>query len=1009
MALFGNRFYNRKHEQIDVIISNDPTQPAFQYNTLDGLTYTALNLSDASPVTISQNSDDGLFSPIKSTSATIRVMSSTPLLDLYNPTNKSVSVKIVKNIASLPNNNNNLLGQVVPVLRSELRSDPTAEPTPEPRPYPGDGYHYYDSTIVIEDTQAYHYILYPLDWTELTFNYNPSNYIINSESDVTVSGTTWHCFSIKATISSPGDISVYYQFSQQYYEDNDIQPDETNEPVVWPTYVFPLDIDASAIPASSKSKPYHPGSSFWTDELFIMVNSTQQTIFQGYVTPCEYTQDYNIVDEIELECIDCLSALKNIPFDMDKNQTVKWIDIISTSLQKMGGYTSFFLPNSYDKAVVYNEGQSNEYWISHGMEGLYQQVNNFYDEDEDDTKTWYEVLEAFAKTFSLSIIPYAGFIIFLDYLNAENSYDQYVNGVYRYTYTFEEEGTISEDIEYSGNGGTMSLDTVYNKIVITSETNEIPDVSYDEEIEDKSIILSNCNPNYETDPDVNVYPSDHGYNYWRSFKEAYNKTTNLYKFVYPYNNTKVSVGNVIMWTVDTSTWNYSSAQINPRLMTGNAWTFVDMSSYRNWHTEAHNEYRHIPYQSAPVTIKHYDGGEWCVPIQNCNYDDEVPSTVNWDNMLLLKCLYTGKTYSTIPTTNQAEYRKFPMLYTTNIHTDWMTWEDTNSTRIVLNGSIARSDNPWFNTDETPYWPAFDYHYPDLQHTIRVDFVNIMLYVIGDDGRYYYLTMTELSNGTFLEQWDIRTSAINLNTMTFDEQKKYLIRVPLDGEADDPKQGTFKNIRNEVDYGWRFTKNVSGYMYSLPPQITTGKIYVVPMGDFNVKQDTGGYIWWKDLEINIVTRKDDNENPMVEDSNVVYSQVINDDYLEKNEIELTINTQQSNYPLSYSSLLSNFDDRKMQVYTKLYYNDSATDYDIEEILGNKYYAYYSQPRVILNIPIQGGQLVPFSILHENNVNKDFKVDSYEYDVKLDFNTVNFIEIPDAVTLTNVFEKYDKAKK
>ena len=149
--------------------------------------------------------------------------------------------------------------------------------------------------------------------------------------------------------------------------------------------------------------------------------------------------------------------------------------------------------------------------------------------------------------------------------------------------------------------------------------------------------------------------------------------------------------------------------------------------------------------------------------------------------------------------------------------------------------------------------------------------------------------------------------------------------------------------------------------------------------------------------------------MVEDSNVVYSQVINDDYLEKNEIELTINTQQSNYPLSYSSLLSNFDDRKMQVYTKLYYNDSATDYDIEEILGNKYYAYYSQPRVILNIPIQGGQLVPFSILHENNVNKDFKVDSYEYDVKLDFNTVNFIEIPDAVTLTNVFEKYDKAKK
>lgn len=73
-------------------------------------------------------------------------------------------------------------------------------------------------------------------------------------------------------------------------------------------------------------------SSKWNDTTIKVTNkSTNELLFDGFVTPCLYSQNFvNDVDTVSLECIDKIAALENVeytPVD-DHEQIVPVIEIL---------------------------------------------------------------------------------------------------------------------------------------------------------------------------------------------------------------------------------------------------------------------------------------------------------------------------------------------------------------------------------------------------------------------------------------------------------------------------------------------------------------------------------------------------------------------------------------------------------------------------------------------------------------------------------------------------------
>ena len=77
-------------------------------------------------------------------------------------------------------------------------------------------------------------------------------------------------------------------------------------------------------------------------------HSLNYIIFRGYVTPCVYSQEYlNDVDEIQLECIDALSTLKNIPYTKEDQQyKIRSFRYLINKCLSAAGYNDYEFPTN---------------------------------------------------------------------------------------------------------------------------------------------------------------------------------------------------------------------------------------------------------------------------------------------------------------------------------------------------------------------------------------------------------------------------------------------------------------------------------------------------------------------------------------------------------------------------------------------------------------------------------------------------------------------------------------
>ena len=96
----------------------------------------------------------------------------------------------------------------------------------------------------------------------------------------------------------------------------------------------------------------------------------------GYISPCMYDQGFGELEEIEIECIDGISALKNIPYRSVNNnrQVVKFSDLIHRILSSCKCYKTFYISDNVQLKDNATESIADIFRISE---------NNFFDEKDD--------------------------------------------------------------------------------------------------------------------------------------------------------------------------------------------------------------------------------------------------------------------------------------------------------------------------------------------------------------------------------------------------------------------------------------------------------------------------------------------------------------------------------------------------------------------------------------------------------------------------------------------------
>lgn len=199
---------------------------------------------------------------------------------------------------------------------------------------------------------------------------------------------------------------------------------------------------------------------------------TGKVEFVGYVTPCKYDQNWNEeLEEVEVECVDGIAALKNIPYPVFGAMET-FANIVFKCLKQSGCFTKLYVNDNVQLTASGTESI---------MEKLRVSQNDFFDEKEegqtndDVAMSCYDVLQEVMQFMGYTMFADGDEVYIIDYdaIKAGN------NKYFCYSLANDKLGsyTIVEK-KYSHNitgesigetGTTVSLDKVYNKVTVKDD------------------------------------------------------------------------------------------------------------------------------------------------------------------------------------------------------------------------------------------------------------------------------------------------------------------------------------------------------------------------------------------------------------------------------------------------------------------------------------------------------------------------------------------------------------
>ncbi len=206
----------------------------------------------------------------------------------------------------------------------------------------------------------------------------------------------------------------------------------------------------------------------------VNLTSNNKVIWTGYLTPCAYSQGFDLpLEELQLECVDGLSVLKDIPFSSNSKEINTFINIIFTCLKKANCFKTLYVANTLQLTSSANDSIMEKIRVSEG---------NFFNEKDyeaqpDNEVAWmcYDVLFEICQYLSLTIKSFGDEVYILDYdaiRNNKNSYWKYdISGS---SIGSKQSVTLShtyqiKDGSYAETGTQIELSEVFNKLSVKDD------------------------------------------------------------------------------------------------------------------------------------------------------------------------------------------------------------------------------------------------------------------------------------------------------------------------------------------------------------------------------------------------------------------------------------------------------------------------------------------------------------------------------------------------------------
>lgn len=241
----------------------------------------------------------------------------------------------------------------------------------------------------------------------------------------------------------------------------------------------------------------------------------EECIFAGYVEPQAFSQGYNEdYDEVELICIDCLSALsysnyRNVGaaavlYDALKGKASQrtFYDIIAEILNDVGEAANYMGGGTfkimYDGSKALSNGTGNEKY------NIFQNISInellFFGDEEDDMWTQEDVLNEILKYLNLHIVQEGTTFYIFSWESIRN--DSHLN-FYEIDKGFEKSIEIpiyqvGKDIEVADCDTKISIGETYNELLLTDNVTEVDDM-IESPLDDESLIAAGNFQKYMTE------------------------------------------------------------------------------------------------------------------------------------------------------------------------------------------------------------------------------------------------------------------------------------------------------------------------------------------------------------------------------------------------------------------------------------------------------------------------------------------------------------------------------
>ena len=194
----------------------------------------------------------------------------------------------------------------------------------------------------------------------------------------------------------------------------------------------------------------------------------------GYVTPSVYTQGFDkYYEELQLDCVDGIAVLKDIPYVPLDSTVNKFSNIIFHCLKQSNCYSNFYITD-------------NVQFTQNGTESIIEKLriseSNFSDEKDDPNQTdddvaWscYEVLYQTLQYLGYTLVIEGNEVYIVDYDAIKSGNNKY----FRYSLNGNSIGSptsvnvsYSKYIDgdaYSKNGTSLEMTEIYNKVTVKDE------------------------------------------------------------------------------------------------------------------------------------------------------------------------------------------------------------------------------------------------------------------------------------------------------------------------------------------------------------------------------------------------------------------------------------------------------------------------------------------------------------------------------------------------------------